>query len=520
MTMLQHNLNTSPRPPLLNGDAQHQPQEFVQSTLDALSAHIAILDESGTIIGINNAWRRFAIENEYPSADYAIGINYLAVCDNASGRSSREAPLVAQAIRDILAGRIEEYYLEYPCHSPTTKRWFIAHITRFLWEGQPRLIISHQNVTELKQVQIQLDESKKRIEAILNNVANGIVSINARGRLESMNPAALQIFDCVEGDMIGEPLNVLFQAPYNTMPYRQLLATLQSQQHIELVGVRQDGSTFPMYFIISEIYLGTRRFFTGIVQDLTERKRMEAEILEKERISLALDKERELREFKNRFISLMSHELRTPLSSILLSSDLLKLYGDKVPDDERQLYLENINTQVEYLTSLVRDMLEMSRNEMNQLEFAPSRTDLVQLIQSIVEEFRINHESTHNILFSPKMPTLLAQMDIKLIRHAITNLLSNAIKYSPHGSTVRLDLMLRQDTIVLSVTDEGIGIPENDLPLLFEPFHRAGNVDNLPGTGLGLTVVKQSVELHGGEVRVESVQDKGTRFDLCLPYRH
>lgn len=500
-------------------DAADQSERFIQSALDALSAHVAILDESANIIGVNAAWRRFADYNNFNRADYGIGMNYLLVCDNAAGLNSQEARWVGQGIRDVLSGKREEFNIEYPCHSPHLRRWFVVQITRFNWSGSQRLIVAHQNVTELKQVQIELDEAKKRIEAIINNVANGIVTITAMGKLELINPAAAEIFACSPHELTGQELTQLFASPYRDSHYRTLLATLQANPGLEVIGQRRDNSVFPMYFAISELYLGNRRIYTGIVQDLTERKRIEAELLEKERIQLALEKERDLRDFKNRFIGMMSHELRTPLASIRLSSDMLKIYGDKAPAEEKLMYLDNIITQVEHLTALVKDMLVVSRSEVSELEFAPELIDFVGLVRQIVSEFQVTYHATHRITLKSDGLRLDAMLDGKLMRQVLNNLIANAVKYSPTGSEVQLLIRRTAHTISLSVTDDGIGIPEDDLDRLFEPFHRASNSENIPGTGLGLTVVKQGVEMHQGKVEVKSKLGMGTTFYVTLPLR-
>jgi PAS domain S-box-containing protein len=506
----------------IDSTSEHNTQAsegFVQSALDALSGHIAILDEHGVIIGVNAAWRRFAEANALAgSANYGLGCDYLAICDTSTGRNSKEAPLVAEAIRQIIRGEADEYWLEYPCHSKTEKRWFIVQVARFEWGGAARVMVAHQNVTTVKRVQLELDESRKRIETILNNVANGIVTVSARGRLESVNPAAAQMFGYPADALIGELLHVLFAEPYRSMPQRKLLQLLESEYNLEMIGQHRDGTPFPMLFIVSATYLGNRRLYTGIIHDITERKRIEVERIERERLAMALDKERELREFKSRFISMMSHELRTPLASILLSSDLMRVYGDKVTRDERDSYLDNIHTQVDYLTSLIKEMVSVTTADVNLSHFAPQIADLVLLCRQIVDEYRMTHGTTHTVKFASSRSTLKTRLDVKLMRSIITNLLSNAIKYSPQGTDIALTVERNGPDVCLQVSDSGIGIPAADLPQLFEPFHRASNVGNLPGTGLGLAVVKQSVELHNGQITVESQPGRGSTFTVTLPH--
>lgn len=496
----------------------HQSERFVQSALDALSAHIAILDEYGVITGVNTAWRRFAEENHLSMKDYGIGTNYLEVCDRAAGRNSREAMIVAAGIRDVMAYRRDEFYLEYPCHSPTRRSWFFMQVTRFDWEGKVRYIIAHQNVTEVKRVQFELIESKQRIEAILNNVLNGIITLDERGRVESTNPAAAEIFGYTMLELMRMSVRMLLAEPQRSVPNRTLITTLLENRSGELTGQRKDGTTFPLHIMLSRVQIGHRSLYTGILQDMTERKRIEAELIEKEKISIALEKERELRELKNRFITMMSHELRTPLASILLSSDMLRHYGEQAPPEEKTLYFDNIRVQVDHLTELIRDVLMISKAETHRMEFHPEVVDMITYCRRIVEEFQLSYKQSHTVRFEHSLKRLRAMIDVKLLRQALTNLIANALKYSPDGGEVCLRLSVMDRLIALEVSDSGLGIPEADQSHLFQPFFRGSNVDSLPGTGLGLAITRQAVEIHNGTIEVQSKIGQGTKVILRLPH--
>lgn len=492
---------------------------FVQSALDALSAHIAILDERGVIVGTNNAWRNFGNENGYQGdADYGVGSNYLHICETAMGTNADEAPMIARGIRQILDGKINEFALEYPCHSPTENRWFVVNITRFVWDGQFRLIIAHQNVTPIKEIQIELENTNKRINAIIQNVANGIITMDENGLIETLNPAAEHIFMVTAAQVIDKPITELFQHPYSYLTFTELVEHIKRNPEYEFTGLRHNGESFPMSLSISRIGSNGNSFFTIIVVDLTGRKRIESAVLEKEKMEIELNKERELREFKNRFIGLMSHELRTPLASIRLSSDLLNTYADRISIEDRTNYLENINLQVEYLSGLFKDMIEISRSEVRDFEYNPAGLELISFCKTIINQFRLNHDKDYCIKFETHQPELVASLDSKLLRHMISNLISNAIKYSPSGGEVRIALDLVDSMIMLSISDDGIGIPKEDQTMLFEPFHRARNVDNLPGSGLGLSIVKQAVDKHNGSIAVDSDVNQGTTFIVKLPF--
>lgn len=149
-------------------------RQFLQSTLDALAVHIAILDETGRIIAVNGAWRRFAGENQFAGNTYGIGLNYLRVCEVATGDFADEAPTVAHGIREVLAGRVPECYLEYPCHSPSDKRWFGIRITRFTEststqdeeaDGPSRIVIAHENITVRKLAEEELRRERAQAQA-------------------------------------------------------------------------------------------------------------------------------------------------------------------------------------------------------------------------------------------------------------------------------------------------------------------------------------------------------------------
>ncbi|MBN1286540.1 MAG: PAS domain S-box protein [Anaerolineae bacterium] len=144
-------------------------ERFLQSTLDALSAHIAILDETGTIIAVNAAWRSFGAANGLDWPVGGVGANYLTVCDDAAGERSEEAPAVAQGIRDVLAGRHVQAAFEYPCHGPHEKRWFVMRITRFEYDGLPRVVVAHENITQRRQAEEALRKNEQRLRGLFNS---------------------------------------------------------------------------------------------------------------------------------------------------------------------------------------------------------------------------------------------------------------------------------------------------------------------------------------------------------------
>jgi len=239
-----------------------------------------------------------------------------------------------------------------------------------------------------------------------------------------------------------------------------------------------------------------------------------------EQVSRALEKEKELGELKSRFVSMTSHEFRTPLSTILSSSELLEHYGSQWTEDKRLQHLRRIQAAVNNMVQLLGDVLIIGRAEAGKLEFNPAPLDLAQFCRDLVEEMQLGAGAHHTITFGSQGECAEAHVDEKLLRQILSNLISNAVKYSPQGGPVRLELTCGEREAVLQVQDQGIGIPPPDQAHLFETFHRARNVENIPGTGLGLTIVKKSVDLHGGTIAVKSQVGAGTTVTVTLPTRN
>jgi signal transduction histidine kinase len=240
--------------------------------------------------------------------------------------------------------------------------------------------------------------------------------------------------------------------------------------------------------------------------NVSQRKLAEAELF------TALQREKELNEMKSKFVSIASHELRTPLTNILSSAELLEHYSDSLPPEDRLKLLQAIKEAVLTMTQLINDVLLIGRSGSGKLKFNPQPLDLQESLTTQVESIRFSHGKAHQLQFNCALRVARRQIDEQLLRHIITNLLTNALKYSPAGSTVTFDVTEQGDDVVMTVIDQGIGIPADDLPKMFESFHRASNVGDKPGTGLGLAIVKSAAELHGGTVTVTSEAGKGSTF--------
>lgn len=248
-----------------------------------------------------------------------------------------------------------------------------------------------------------------------------------------------------------------------------------------------------------------------VALDLAAHKQAETELRQ------TLAREKELSRLKSNFVSMVSHEFRTPLGIILSSSEILSRYLETLEPEERADQLTAIGDAVRRMSGLVEQVLVFSRIESGQLEFRPQPLELAALCTQLQDEILSATGHRCPVIVRPEGNLAGAHGDANLIRHVLTNLLTNAVKYSRVSEPVYLLARREGADALFTVIDHGIGIPESALEHLFTAFHRAKNVSDLPGTGLGLVIVRKCLEAHGGEIQIESIEDEGTSVRVRLP---
>jgi signal transduction histidine kinase len=226
--------------------------------------------------------------------------------------------------------------------------------------------------------------------------------------------------------------------------------------------------------------------------------------------------EKELSDLKIQLFSIISHEFRTPLTVILSASQLLE-NGLKDADQSSRKNLYRIQSSVKLMNQFLTDILILTRAESGNLSCRLEPLDIEAFCLNLVEDFQFINKNNTPIKFVSQGLMIRPYLDEKLLYSILSNLLLNAIKYSPTGAGISLILWKDSDRIVFQVRDHGIGIAEEDRGKIYEPFYRGQNVENIIGTGLGLAVVKKCVELHRGEIALDSQVDKGTSFTVKLP---
>jgi len=257
-------------------------------------------------------------------------------------------------------------------------------------------------------------------------------------------------------------------------------------------------------------------------QQLVEQNaRLQQEVQRREiaevEVRKSLSKEQELNQLKSYFVSMVSHEFRNPLTTILGFTELIRDFGQQLSEEKKQGYIRQIEEAARRMTALLNDVLSIGQAEAGKLEFNPKPLDVEEFCTDLVEEIKLGNSVQPIIAFSGPSQLTKACLDKNLLRQILTNLLSNAIKYSPEGSTVIFDLVCQDEQAIFYIKDQGIGISPEDQQRLFESFHRGGNVGKISGTGLGLTIAKKAVDLHGGKIAVKSEVGVGTTFSVAIP---
>ncbi len=231
----------------------------------------------------------------------------------------------------------------------------------------------------------------------------------------------------------------------------------------------------------------------------------------------ALAQEHELNMLRSRLVTTMSHEFRTPLAVILSSSELLRRYGDRMSEEQKNDRLDEVINQVHWMTRLLSDMFTFRKVNSDSLPTTFEETDLVAFCQSLLDELRPNLGFGQHLALVVKGRPAIAFLDLALLQHIVSNLVDNSIKYSPNGGAIVLTLAFERDTATLEVSDQGIGILEADQPHLFEPFVRGENAHIVKGAGLGLAIVNHAVDVLGGTIELRSEPGVGTTVRVRLP---
>jgi len=485
--------------------------ECYRLLVDAVKDYaIFMLDPTGLVV----TWNTGAEHIKGYRAAEAIGKHFSLFYtpeDVASGKPERELEIAAAE------GRLEDDGCRV--RKDGSRFWVNVVITAFRNDAGELMgfVQVIRDMTEQRARDYALREAEERMRSVVNHVIDGIITIDERGLVESFNPAAEKTFGYPAVEVVGRNVSMLMPEPHHSGHDGYLANYLRTHQSKiigigrEVEGVRSDGSIFPMELAVSEFNLAGRRYFTGIIRDITERKRLEREL--HKRVA-ELD---ETGHRKDEFLAMLAHELRNPLAAINTAMQLSTMSGIQ---EQINWSMEVINRQVKHLTRLIDDLLDVSRITRGKVELRKEKIDAYPVINGALEAIRPLIKQRNHELIVSLQAGLRLDADPTRLEQILVNLLANAAKYTESGGTIWFTAGHEGNDIVIKVRDTGIGIPPEKLPQMFELFAQGDRslARSEGGLGIGLTLVRSLAEMHGGSVTATSEgPGKGSEFMVRLP---
>lgn len=353
-------------------------------------------------------------------------------------------------------------------------------------------------------------QSEAKSRALLNAIPDLLFRISSDGTIRDYHaPDVSELFLPPE-KFVGKKLQDILPA-HVISAYREAVndaVKYRKSKMFEYSLHMPDGSERSYEAMVTETGTGD---FLASIRNITIRREAEREI------TRMLTKQQELNQLKSRFISLVSHEFRTPLAAISSNVQLLRKYQEKWPPEKKEEVLRRVLEAIQNMVNLLEEVTLISRDQSGVLHVRNEPVKINGFVTDVIEELRKNHELPVHLELNVESGEDDILCDKELLRQILAHLLSNAGKFTPEEKPVRVTVTLMDNHISMVVTDQGIGIPEEDMEQLFQPFHRAANSDPYPGTGLGLSIVKRCVDLLKGSIRVTSTVNQGTTFEVQIP---
>jgi PAS domain S-box-containing protein len=475
-------------------EEEAQRSQELQQTLDSLSAHIAILDETGEIIAVNGMWRAFAEANGSDPARVSEGANYLSVCESATGLNAGEAAAFAEGIRAVLSGRRTNFEMEYPCHSPTEQRWFMGRVTPYFCNEKPWAVVAHENITERKLAEEALRDQKVLLETILGQAADAIIVCDDQGRFTFANAAArrmaLQDPEGAALDINQEVWGVAHHPDGRRIPREEwsICRALRGETTVggEVRFVRPDGSHYDVLISTAPLNNADGNLVGAVagLLDITERKRAEEE---RDRLRQQDLEARVQREERRRIARDLHDVVLQDLSGVLQSLRLTHLRSNNAESDLEE-ELEALRRVSAGLRSAIYDL----RHE-REYSFVESVESLVEVNRKLTPErvVTLMIEESFRGVFPPEVGVEL----LRILKEALAN-----VRRHSGARNVEVRLRTESETLVAEVTDDGRG---------FDPMVARG--------GVGLVGMRERVEGLGGKIELRSRPGEGTKVTVRVP---
>lgn len=530
------NLDTKDEIGQLAQTFNHMAEQIEASLVDVLQAKhtMTSIDRTYAIIEFNlDGTILSANENFLRLSGYAkeelIGSHHRILCDPAYVESSDYAAFWQKVTRGEL--QTGTYQRVTKSGKPI---WIHASYNPTLNAAGTvyKIVKFATDITAQKEAEISRQEQETRLQAIVTNAVDGIVTINDRGIIESFNPAAEGMFGYTSAEAIGQNIKLLMPEPFRS-EHDGYLDNYKQSGHRKIIGIgrevvgrRKDGATFPLDLAVNEMYLSGRRAFIGVLRDITDRKAAEAELelsaVQMKHINFELEmanaEAQQANKAKSVFLASMSHEIRTPMNSIVGMAQLL---AETPLTPEQQDYIQRLKRASDHLLGLINNILDISKIEAGHLELEQVPLNLHTLLEQMGEIMAVSAQAKELdfvVRIRPDVPEMIIG-DPTRLRQILMNLVSNAIKFTQVGHVLVQVERTTSAAIRFSVSDTGIGIPADKMGSIFNSFSQldVSTSRKFGGTGLGLSICKRLVDLMGGEISVTSTPGTETTFTFTAP---
>ena len=491
-----------------------QSQAFNLCVLDSLSANIAVLDDRGVILQVNEAWRRFGKENGASNAlCHPIGYKYIDAFKPVSGTLDSVSIEMLNGLQSVLANQQRHFEIDYPCDSPTQKRWFHMTVTHLLAPGRG-VVVSHTDISRAKQSQVDQQSAENLLRNAIETIGEAFALFDADDRLVLCNQQYRDLFPwCADMMLPGNTFEQIIRVGARRGQFEEAIGQVEEWVAQRVAIHRQPASDLVQRLTDGKILRIIERqtadgYTVGVRSDITE-------------LVHATEAANQATRAKSEFLATMSHEIRTPMNAVFGLLQLLALTEMSAQQSE---YVHQTRQAAQSMLQLLNDILDFSRLESDKttLELQTfALDDLLQELSILLSTQRANKPLELLFDIAPETPKVLIG-DVLRLKQILFNLGNNAVKFTDQGEVlVQIRVLTHSATsavLCISVLDTGIGIAPEFQQTIFSPFSQAESsiTRRFGGTGLGLSITKKLVDLMAGQIELASVPGQGSTFSVTL----
>lgn len=508
-------------------------RRFLQATLDALTPHIAILDAGATILAVNDSWRRFADENDLKSNGYCVGMNYLDVCGSAVREEDETAKIADSGIRAVITGAKPVMTLEYPCHSPEQKRWFLMHATRFSEGEEIRVAISHIDITPRKKAEEALRNSEAEFRALVESSVDHIFMLDPEGRFQFSNNRFKTEDAGPAGTVEGKAVRDLYEPAVTRLMMRHLKAVFKTGRPATFEYAAEPSAGVSRHYLCTLYPIFRAKAVGavgGICRDTTEKKHLENQLFQAQKMDAL-----------GTLVAGMAHEINNPVNLIMLNlpliqkvwCDLKEVLGPAAEKTPARKYggltygflaehlepmISDMDAAAHRIATIVKQLKSYSKKteatEKKPISLNDAVANAVKLVHSTARKSNVELKTD----LGQAMPLIngnLQNMEQITMNLVINGL--NAIGDNVGCVEISTGFSEKKGDVFLRVADDGSGVDPAIAGNIFDPFVTGDRTRG--GTGLGLAVTWRLVREHGGEISYRSRKERGTVFTVNFPVR-